>query len=74
MANPIEDSQAAITKINIAKICPVISPKQAEKIIKFKLTERRASSSDIRTTTIFVLFKITPPTPIINNKVDIKKK
>lgn len=74
MANPIDDSQAAIIRIKIAKIWPIRSPKHTENIIKFKLTERRASSKDIKTTTMLVRFKTTPPTPITNNTAAIKKK
>lgn len=73
IANPIADSVAAIVKINIIKIWPMISSKYTEKIAKFKLTDKSKSSIDIITINMFLRFSTIPSNPI-KNKAEVKFK
>ena len=73
MAKPIEASAAAIVKINIAKICPIISSNKTEKIIKLRLTESKINSIDIKIIIIFLLFINIPIKPIINKGIVIHR-
>src|ERR1700720_30952 len=66
MASPIAASAAATVRMNSAKIWPVRSPRKAEKATRLRLTESRISSTDIKTTMMFLRFKITPATPSVN--------
>jgi hypothetical protein len=65
MAKATADSEAAIAKINITKTSPSISLEKTEPVTKFKLTESKAISIDIKVTNKFFLFKRIPSNPII---------
>src|ERR1700740_1180359 len=66
MASPIAASAAATVRINSAKTWPVRSPKKAEKATRLILTESRMSSTDIKTTMMFLRFRIIPAMPRVN--------
>lgn len=74
MDNPIEDSVADNAKMNNTKICPVISSRYKEKVIKLTLTDNNKSSSDIIVFNIFPLFKTNPSIPIWNNNIERLKR
>jgi len=67
------DSAAATVKINKAKICPMISSKKKEKIIKLKFMAKSINSIDISIRIIFFLFNIIPDNPIRKSTIEINK-
>ena len=63
MDKPIEDSVAERTKINNTKICPTISSKYKEKVIKIRLTDSSKISKDIIVFKVFSRFNTKPSIP-----------
>ena len=63
IAKPIAASAAATVKINIVNICPVMSWRYIENETRFILTAKRISSTDIKITITFFLFKKIPSVP-----------
>ena len=67
------DSAAAIVKINITKICPIISSKYVDTVAKVKLTPSNNSSIDIKIVKMFLRLSITPNNPM-KNTVAVRPK
>ena len=70
IANPIEDSVAAIVNMNITNICPIISSKYIENDKKFKLEDNNINSIAIIIIITLFLFKLRPSMPT-KNKIDV---
>ena len=74
MDNPIEDSVAERTKINNTKICPTMSSKYKEKVIKLRLTDNSKISNDIIVFKIFPRFNTKPSIPMWNSAIAVLKR
>ena len=74
MANPMDDSAAATVSTSNAKICPTMSSKKIENVIRFTFTARSMISRHIKIRMMCARFNATPANPIENRNRFVNTK